>query len=229
MPRGRGMTLPSLIQQWYDQASDAHYVALHGSTIRSRAGTLTPSGGERNDALLDTAPSPEFMLQAAVTLGESTAEGRIVEATSIPWLAFLEYAKNHVHELHEIGWRKWEEIIAGSYQEAGYTVTLTPRSGDKGRDVVAELHGIVTVRYFEQVKAYKPGNLVTLDDVSSMLGVLAREPNVSRGIVTTTSGFAPGVLTDASITRYIPYRLDLRGRDELLAWLEQVAKGKRAT
>jgi restriction system protein len=224
-----GARFPTFIQQWTaGQSNEAHQAALHGMTIRASVGTIFVHE-ERNHVLLDNPQPTDFMLQAAVTLGESTDEGRIVEATSIPWLAFFAYARRHPDKLHEIGWRVWEEIIAAAYQEAGYRVTLTPRSGDKGVDVIAARSGVVTVRYFEQVKAYKPDNLVTLDDVSSMLGVLQREPNVSRGIVTTTSGFAPGVLTDPSITKFMPYRLDLRARDGLIAWLEEMTKGKPAT
>jgi hypothetical protein len=58
-------------------------------------------------------------------------------------------------------------------------------------------------------KAYAPGNPVTLDQVHSMLGVLSAQPNVSKGIITTTSDFAPGVYTDAEVQRFTPYRLDL--------------------
>lgn len=64
---------------------------------------------------------------------------------------------------------RWEEIIAGAYQKAGFDeVTLTSRSGDFGRDVIAVKHGLGTIRIIDQVKAYSPNRLVTADDVRSL-------------------------------------------------------------
>ena len=39
--------------------------------------------------------------------------------------------------LFKIDSRKMEEMVAAWYQEYGYEVTLTPRSGDLGRDIIA--------------------------------------------------------------------------------------------
>lgn len=169
----------------------------------------------------------EVMLQAVVSLGEKTSEGNIIEAVSIPWLAFLAHIKRDPSSLHEIDWRKWEEIIAAAYREAGYSVVLTHRSGDRGRDIIATKSELLSVRYFDQVKAYAPGNLVTLDQVHSMLGVLGAAGNVSKGIITTTSDFAPGVYSDPEILRYMPYRLELRPQERLLEWLREVARPDR--
>jgi restriction system protein len=121
--------------------------------------------------------------------------------------------------IYEIHWRKWEEIIAAAYVRGGFEVVLTPRSNDGGRDVIATSKGIGTVRFFDQVKAYAPGHPVTAEEIRAMIGVLSIEPNVSKGFVTTTSAFAPGVLTDPNIARFMPYRLELRGREALLEWL----------
>jgi restriction system protein len=55
-----------------------------------------------------------------------------------------------------------KEIIAGAYHRSGFDeVILTPRSGDHGRDVIAIKKGIGSIRVIDQVKAYKPGHLVT--------------------------------------------------------------------
>ena len=60
-----------------------------------------------------------------------------------------------------------------------------------------------------------------------MVGVLTLQPNVSKGLVTTTSTFAPGIAEDPDIARLMPYRLELKGRDALLEWLTAVAAEKR--
>ena len=105
---------------------------------------------------------------------------------------------------------------------------LTPRSGDGGKDVIATKPGIGSVCFFDQVKAYTPGHVVTADEVRAMLGVLTAHPNVSKGIVTTTSDFAPGIEKEEALTQFMPYRLELKPRAALLKWLSAIAAAKRA-
>jgi hypothetical protein len=72
------------------------------------------------------------------------------------------------------------------------------------------------------VKRYAPDRVVTLEEVDAMLGVLSRDNNVSKGIVTTTARFAPRLEEAEGIKRFIPYRLELKDRDKLLEWLDSI-------
>lgn len=120
---------------------------------------------------------------------------------------------------------KWEELVAAAFDVAGYDeVILTPRSGDYGRDVIAAKHGVGSVRIIGSVKAYKPGHLVRHDDVRALAGVLSTDTRASKGIVTTTSDFAPGIWTDPFISPLIPYRLELLNGTALQKWFEQLAE-----
>ena len=180
---------------------------------------------QRNNALLllHARPAPPLLLQAVIIPGDETAEGQLIESVALPWFEILKLLERSPDTAHEIDWRKWEEIIAAAYKQEGYEVILTPRSNDKGRDVIATKNGLGSVRFFDQVKAYRPGRVVTAQEVGAMLGVLALDSNVSKGIVTTTSEFAPGVLRDERIARFMPYRLELKAKDALLEWLSSVA------
>jgi restriction system protein len=207
---------------WFSQDQEAHDIAARNSWVRGPPLPPPVSVLSERDELLSNPPL-EVMLQAVVTLGEKTSEGHVIEAVAIPWLAFLDHLKRNPGAIHAIDWRKVEEVIAAGYADSGYSVILTPRSGDKGRDVIATKYDGVSVRILDQVKAYTPGHVVSLDDVHAMLGVLCSEQNVSKGIITTTSEFAPGVYTDENVKRFMPYRLDLRPKNALLEWLDQVA------
>ena len=173
---------------------------------------------------------PEITLKALLTLGRNDSEGRLVEAVAVPWYEILRLMQSDPEAAYRIDPRQWEEIVAGAYTRAGYDeVILTPRSGDKGRDVIATKFGVGSIRIFDQVKAYKPGHLVTADEVRSMLGVITGADNVSKGVVTTTSNFAPRLAEDPYIKKYLPYRLELKSREDLFPWLNALSKVENST
>lgn len=116
--------------------------------------------------------------------------------------------------------RTFEELIACAWEKDGYKVILTPRSGDKERDIIATKDGINSIRIVDQVKRYKITRPVTADDVRALVGVVLSSGDISKGIVTTTSTFAPRLLDDDDIRRLVPFRLELKPRDVLLPWLE---------
>lgn len=168
---------------------------------------------------------PSILLQAVVIPGEKRKEGLLIEAVAVPWFEIIRLIEQAPEIIYKIDDRKWEEIIAGAYERAGFEeVILTPRSGDKGRDVIATKHGVGSIRFFDQVKAYKPGHVVTANDVRAMLGVITLDQNVSKGIITTTSTFAPGVAEE--FKSVIPYRLELKPKDLLIPWLTELANRK---
>ena len=166
-------------------------------------------------------PSP-LLLQSVVTPLAKTVDGQTIRIAMLPWQAILEEIEKNPAFLHNIDWRKLEELIAASYDAAGFEeVTLTPRSGDDGRDVIAVKRGLFTVRFFDQVKKFKPDHLVGPEDIREMIGTLAMDPNTSKGFVTTTSDFAPTIATNPKIQQFIPNRLELRNRERLTEWLHQ--------
>jgi hypothetical protein len=104
-----------------------------------------------------------------------------------------------------------EEIIAGAYKKAGFEeVTLTPCSGDHGRDIIAVKRGLGRICVIDQVKAYNPNHLVTADEVRALMGVLHGD-SASKGFLTTTSDFAPRLRQDPLITPFMPARLESPG------------------
>jgi len=168
-----------------------------------------------------------LILKALLVLGDRTSEGTLIRGVAEPWFKILELIQKDPDAIYRIEPRAWEEIIAGAYDEAGFDeVILTPRSGDKGRDVIATKRGVGSIRIFDQVKAYRPGHVVTAEEVRAMIGVITVDQNVSKGVITTTSEFAPRLRDDPSIKPLIPYRLELKARDTLLSWLDELSKDR---
>jgi restriction system protein len=160
-------------------------------TASSISVNATASAGEISDSAQLIVRAFELLLQAVIVPGDRTAEGRLIEAVAIPWFDIIDLLKNDPSITYQIPADKWEEIIAGAYYRSGFEeVTLTPRSGDHGRDVIAVKKGLGSIRVIDQVKAYRPGHLVTAEDVRALAGVLHVD-GASKGFLTTTSDFAP--------------------------------------
>jgi restriction system protein len=182
----------------------------------------TGIGGFQEAAVATDTNSP-LVLQAVIIPGASTNEGRLVEAVAPAWFEIIELLGRTPGAAQQIPSRKWEELIAGAYRRAGFEeVTLTPRSGDLGRDIIAVKRGLGIVRIIDQVKAYKPGHLVTADDVRALLGVLHAD-GASKGFLTTTSDFAPRLHDDALLRPFMPSRLELVNGTTLLRRLREIA------
>jgi restriction system protein len=166
-----------------------------------------------------------LVLQAVVEPYSKTHEGELVRAIAIPWKAIVQRLEKDWTEAYKIPPRVWEQIIAAAYDRDGFDeVTLTPGSGDFGRDVIAVKRGIGCIRIVDSVKAYAAHRLVRHDDVRALWGVVAGDPLASKGILTTTSDFAPGIATDPILSPQMPFRLELVNGARLQQWLAALAK-----
>jgi len=135
----------------------------------------------------------------------------IVRSLGIDWSRVLELTPE-----------QWEEIVAGYFHKIGYEVTLTPRSGDLGRDVIARKHGFGAIKLLGSIKRYAFGNLVSAAEVRELMGVVGIDPSASKGMLITTSDFAPRILDDPGIAKAIPTRLQLINGVELRELLSEL-------
>jgi restriction system protein len=199
-------------------AASAHRASKLSAAVQASTGVTEPPFP------LETVPN--LLLQTVIVRGARTEEGTLIEAVALPWFDIIEFLKADPSIAFQLSAEKWEEIIAGAYKKAGFEeVTLTPRSGDHGRDVIAIKKGICSIRVIDQVKAYKPPHRVDANDVRALMGVLHVD-GASKGCLTTTSDFAPMIKTDPLIVPLIPSRLELVNGTELLARLEKLAGRK---
>lgn len=164
-----------------------------------------------------------LLLKAVIAPGPSTAEGTLVVDVVEPWFEIIEELCRDPSIMYRIGSRKWEELVAGAYWRSRFDeVILTSASGDRGRDVIAVKHGLGNVRVIDQVKAFKPGHLVTAHHVRVLLGVLHLD-GASKCFLTTTSDFAPRLATDPLIGPLMPARLELVNGARLARRLREIA------
>ena len=162
---------------------------------------------------------PELLVPAGiVAIGDSVPEGQLIEAVMLPWFDIINALERDPSYLHQLDWRRVEELIAGAYTRDGWPeVILTPRSGDGGRDIIASKPGFGAIRFYDQVKAYGPGQRISANDVRAIFGVVHLHQNVSKAVITTTTLFAPGVREEFKAV--MPNRLELRDGRALRKWL----------
>ncbi len=163
----------------------------------------------------------EIVLQAIVRVDRQD----FVKVCDVSWLNIWRSIKADPEFINRFARhpRKFEEFLAATYDKLGFDeVTLTPASGDGGRDVIAVKHGFGSIRILEQAKAYSPGHLVTHDDIRAMLGVLQTDPNSSKAIITTTSDFQPGIFTGPEFKPFMPHRLETKNGKQLIEWLKGI-------
>lgn len=170
---------------------------------------------------------PSIFTQALIVPQRKSQAGVLVESICFPWLELVRLLKEDPSLAFRIDPFKWEEIIAGAYKKAGFDeVLVTNRSGDFGRDVIAVKHGVGCVRFIDSVKRYAPGHPVPADDVRALLGVLQSDRSATKGVLTTTSTFAPRIADDPFIKPFIPFRLELVDGSELMRRLGELARKK---
>jgi restriction system protein len=167
-------------------------------------------------------------LVASLTIGavivpdRQEAEGVLLKSCANLWLEVVRHLGADWSLAFTINPRVWEELLAGAFVRDGFRVTLTPRSGDRGRDVIAIKDGFGSVRILGSMKAYGPDHLVTREHVHEMLGVITADQGATKGIIATTSDFAPKVLADDGLRRSVPYRLELLNGIRLQQWLKKL-------
>ncbi len=217
--------IASLIEHWRIRDAQVSAIAAAETVHVTDAATLKVASAASAEFVgedrTSTVEYPAVLVQAdVVTFGNRTSEGQLIEGVSVTWFEIVKHLQRDPQFLYNIDWRKLEEIIAGAYEQDGWPeVVLTPRSGDRGRDVIATRPGVGSIRIIDQVKAYSPGHLVTADEVRSLLGALSEHRNVSKGVITTSSRFAPGITKEATLTAFMPHRLELKDGEDLRQWL----------
>jgi hypothetical protein len=94
----------------------------------------------------------------------------------------------HPDSLYQLEPRAFEELIARVFEIYGFTVEVTSRTRDSGRDVIAISHDAARVKYLIECKKYARTNKVGISLVQRLHGVLHGDRG-TRAILATTSTF----------------------------------------
>jgi len=192
--------------------------------------SLNPPQKVERSALRPETAHNEIAISVVVTpesaVSNEPSGGRLIAAISPLWDTLVPMLRKDWPSIHRITPETFEELVATAYDKEGYEVTLTPRSGDHGRDLIAVRRGLHSIKIIGSAKRYTPGHLVEYDDIRALLGVMYGERNASKGVLITSSDFPPLVLHDPFIAPFVPYRLQLINGSELKSWIFDLSERK---
>lgn len=135
--------------------------------------------------------------------------------------------KERPSDLDKLHRREFEEFMAELVERLGfYDVVLTPRTRDKGRDILAKIK-VGTGELLMIVECKKrslSSPKIGIDVVERFLFTIREKDRASYGLIATTSLFSAGA--EATANQY-KYQLQLADRNLILRWVGQAGTWKQ--
>lgn len=125
--------------------------------------------------------------------------------------------------IYRISPREFEEVVAELFRNNGYQVTLTKRTRDGGKDVIAVNKDVMGVEtsYFIECKRHSESNKVDVGIVRELYGVHSSLNGPNKSIIATTSTFTPDARKFVNEELRSKWDMDLRDINDVLAWVSR--------
>lgn len=157
---------------------------------------------------------------------QSATKSHYDEATTAPLLAALGPAWDEVcrhltkrpDSLYSLDSRKFEELVAEMFRDAGWNVELTARTRDHGYDIVALQHGLTPMKVLVEAKRYARDAAVPVSVVRSLFGVRAKS-DASKVVLATSSHVSD--YAKREFTREVPWQLSFIEGQRILEWCKR--------
>lgn len=119
--------------------------------------------------------------------------------------------------------REFENLIAELMYKSGFeNIIVTPRSNDKGRDILATKTVCdIPIMFAFECKRYSPENKIKPEIMRALLGTISHhQTKANKGVLVTTSSFS------REAKSFIASESMLSGKDfnDLVKWINQVKK-----
>ncbi len=130
----------------------------------------------------------------------------------------VERIKRNPRELHQLGSRQFEELVAELLSSYGWRVSLTKATRDGGYDIfgVSRDAADVEASWLIECKRYKPERKVGVELIRNLYGVKS-DLRVGHAMLATTSHFTAGAMRFKDSR----YDLELRDYEGILNWLNK--------
>ena len=151
------------------------------------------------------------------SIGSGVADPKLIHTVATVNDELIGYLAKHPNLLYEIDPRRFEELVAELLRAQGFQPTLTPKTRDGGRDILAaRSDALGDLLYLVECKRYAPGNKVGVEVVRSIHGV-TQAKRATKGVIVTTSWFTKDAIAFASPLKY---GIGLHDFEAIKLWLD---------
>jgi hypothetical protein len=192
---------------------------------------LNPGAGRFSD--VEHSDIAEAVKSGQVTLlSPISSENRLIQFKDKEFKIFAEISRvisdeimrrilNDPSFMYTVPPRLFEELCATVLSRDGFDVHVTSKSRDGGYDIIAvRKQHFGSSLYLVECKRYSPGNLVGVQLVRQLNGVVGAHA-ATGGILITTSTFTKPAM-DFSVTQNTQFRMNLVDAIRLRKWIEQI-------
>lgn len=142
----------------------------------------------------------------------------LIQCASAIDAKLLEYFHKNPAHLYSLTPRQFEELIAQLFDGFGYTVELTQRTRDGGRDIIAISNTPTRIRHLIECKRFSPSRKVGLAIVQRLHGVVQGEYGTTGILATTAPLFTKPASEFLERHRWV---LEGRAFDGVVQWLDR--------
>jgi restriction system protein len=136
----------------------------------------------------------------------------------------LELLTQNPHYFYQLPSGKFEEVVAEIMYRMGYTIELTSKTRDGGKDIyAAKKDSLGAFLYIVECKKYAPDNNVSVGVIRQLYGVVQAE-KATAGILATTSFFSKD---SKQFQETVPYQISLQDYFGLQQWLKEIKNVKK--
>ncbi len=129
--------------------------------------------------------------------------------------------KKEPTSIHQLKPREFEELLADLLNDMGYEITLTPSTGDGGKDIIAEMETeLGKTMCLVEAKKYRSDRKVGVELVRTLYGTVCHH-NATSGMLVTTSSFTTGA---QSFQHDHQYQLALKDFADVARWISNHGK-----
>lgn len=146
----------------------------------------------------------------------------IVQVTQFFADSLIKHLQKNPTDLHSLGRRDFEKLVAQLFDGFGYEVELTKQTKDGGVDIIALKHvDRISLKYLIECKRPDKGNHVAVNAVRELFGVLTHLDG-SKMLLVTTGHFSKDAmdLFDAH-----PWKVEPKVYDDLVTWIDDYLDG----